>query len=199
MKFFFDTTRFSDLEDIRDLGILDGVTTELNALKRDGLIDEVVIEQFYQKWTAITTGDICISIIGTNFADLVAEGEWIAGWGPNLVIGIAMSRTGLKAIRQLSERGVRTCAVVHTTGQALLAARAGASYVSVPVEEIDKLNGNGIAIIEQIAEIFAIQGLESELLAGAMRNTEQIIAVAQAGADVVACTSELITALLEHH
>jgi transaldolase len=197
MKFFIDTTRLSDFDDIRDAGILDGVTINLNDLKREGVIDEVVIQQFYQECSAITSGDICISVIGTDFADLLAEGEWLAGWGPNLVVGLTMSRTGIRVIRQLSERGVRTCAVVHTTGQAILAARAGASYVSVPVGEIDKLNRNGIAMIEQIAEIFAIQGLESELMAGAMRNAGQIIAVAQAGADVVACSPELFTALLE--
>lgn len=197
MKFFIDTARLSDFEDIRDAGILDGATTDLKALAREGITDEAAIQQFYQKLSAITTGDICLSIIGTDFANLVAEGEWLAGLGPNLVVTVTMSRTGIKVIRQLSDRGVRTCAVAHTTGQAILAARAGASYVSVPIGKINDLNREGIAVIEQIVEIFAIQGLESEVLAGAIRNPGQIIAAAKAGADVVACSPEMITALLE--
>jgi transaldolase len=153
----------------------------------------------YKAICEITDGDVSAEVISTEFEGMVAEGEKLAALAPNIVVKIPMIKDGIKAIRYLTDKGIRTnCTLVFSAGQAILAAKAGATYLSPFIGRIDDINWDGMQLIEQIAEIYAIQGFETEILAASIRSSKHIVDAARLGADVVTCPLDAILGLLKH-
>lgn len=199
MKFFIDTASLSDIREAKDLGILDGVTTNPSLMAKEGIVGEENVLNHYRAICEITGGDVSAEVISTDFAGMVAEGEKLAALAPNIVVKIPMIKAGVKAIRHLSDQGIRTnCTLVFSAGQAILAAKAGATYLSPFIGRIDDINWEGMDLIEQIAEIYALQGFETEILAASIRSSKHIVDAARAGADVVTCPLSAILGLLKH-
>lgn len=199
MKFFVDTASLSDIQEANDLGILDGVTTNPSLMAKEGISGEKNVLQHYKEICKITDGDVSAEVISTDFAGMIKEGEQLAGLAPNIVVKIPMIKEGVKAIRYLTDKGIRTnCTLVFSAGQAILAAKAGATYLSPFIGRIDDINWEGMHLIEQIAEIYAVQGFETEILAASIRSSKHIVDAARAGADVVTCPLDAILGLLKH-
>jgi transaldolase len=199
MKFFIDTASLQDIREAKDLGILDGVTTNPSLMAKEGISGEANIMAHYQAICEITDGDVSAEVISTDFQGMIEEGERLAKLAPNIVVKIPMIKEGIKAIRYLTDHGIRTnCTLVFSAGQAILAAKAGATYLSPFIGRVDDINWDGINLIEQIAEIYAIQGFETEILAASIRNAKHIVDAARSGADVVTCPLSAITGLLNH-
>lgn len=199
MKFFVDTASLQDIREAKDLGILDGVTTNPSLMAKEGISGEENILAHYQAICEITDGDVSAEVISTDFEGMIAEGERLAQLAPNIVVKIPMIKEGIKAIRYLTDRGIRTnCTLVFSAGQAILAAKAGATYLSPFIGRVDDINWDGVQLIEQIAEIYAIQGFETEILAASIRNAKHIVDAARSGADVVTCPLNAILGLLKH-
>lgn len=199
MKFFIDTASLQDIREAKDLGILDGVTTNPSLMAKEGISGEANIMAHYQAICEITDGDVSAEVISTDFQGMIEEGERLAKLAPNIVVKIPMIKEGIKAIRHLTDQGIRTnCTLVFSPGQAILAAKAGATYLSPFIGRVDDINWDGIQLIEQIAEIYAIQGFETEILAASIRNSKHIVDAARSGADVVTCPLSAITGLLKH-
>lgn len=199
MKFFVDTASLSDIREAKDLGILDGVTTNPSLMAKEGISGEENVLNHYKAICEITDGDVSAEVISTDFEGMIAEGEKLADLAPNIVVKIPMIKDGVKAIRHLTDKGIRTnCTLVFSAGQAILAAKAGATYLSPFIGRIDDITWDGIQLIEQIAEIYAVQGFETEILAASIRNAKHIVDAARAGADVVTCPLDAILGLLKH-
>ncbi|HKK75883.1 MAG TPA: fructose-6-phosphate aldolase [Saprospiraceae bacterium] len=199
MKFFVDTASLSDIQEAQDLGILDGVTTNPSLMAKEGISGEENVLNHYKEICKITDGDVSAEVISTDFEGMIAEGEKLAALAPNIVVKIPMIKEGVKAIRYLTDKGIRTnCTLIFSAGQAILAAKAGATYLSPFIGRIDDINWEGMDLIEQIAEIYAVQGFETEILAASIRSSKHIVDAARAGADVVTCPLEAILGLLKH-
>ena len=153
----------------------------------------------YKDICEIVDGDVSAEVISTNFEGMVAEGEKLAAIHENIVVKVPMIKDGIKAIRYFSDRGIRTnCTLVFSAGQAILAAKAGATYLSPFIGRIDDMNWDGMELIKQIAEIYAVQGYETQILAASIRNPLHIVKSAQFGADVVTCPLSAILGMLKH-
>lgn len=199
MKFFIDTANLEHIREARDLGILDGVTTNPSLMAKEGISGTANIRRHYEAICAITDGDVSAEVIATDYEGIVAEGTELATIAPNIVVKVPMIREGIKAIRHFSDQGIRTnCTLVFSAGQAILAAKAGATYLSPFIGRIDDTNWEGMAMIREIAEIYAIQGYDTEILAASIRNSLHIVDAAKAGADVVTCPLNAILGLLRH-
>lgn len=199
MKFFIDTANLEHIREARDLGILDGVTTNPSLMAKEGISGTANIRRHYVAICAITDGDVSAEVIATDYEGIVAEGTELATIAPNIVVKVPMIREGIKAIRHFSDQGIRTnCTLVFSAGQAILAAKAGATYLSPFIGRIDDTNWEGMALIREIAEIYAIQGYDTEILAASIRNSLHIVDAAKAGADVVTCPLNAILGLLRH-
>ena len=199
MKFFVDTASLSEIREAKDLGILDGVTTNPSLMAKEGISGEENVMAHYKAICEITDGDVSAEVISTDFEGMIAEGEKLAQLAPNIVVKIPMIKDGIKAIRYLTDRGIRTnCTLVFSPGQAILAAKAGATYLSPFIGRIDDINWDGMQLIENVAEIYAIQGFETEILAASIRNAKHIVDAAKSGADVVTCPLKAILGLLKH-
>jgi transaldolase len=199
MKFFVDTASLSDIREAKDLGILDGVTTNPSLMAKEGISGAENVLNHYKAICEITDGDVSAEVIATDFAGMIAEGEQLAALAPNIVVKIPMIKDGVKAIRYLTDKGIRTnCTLVFSPGQAILAAKAGATYLSPFIGRIDDITWDGMQLIEQVAEIYAVQGFETEILAASIRNAKHIVDAASAGADVVTCPLNAILGLLKH-
>ncbi len=199
MKFFVDTASLAEIREAKDLGILDGVTTNPSLMAKEGISGEDNVMAHYKAICEITDGDVSAEVISTDFEGMIAEGEKLAQLAPNIVVKIPMIKDGIKAIRYLTDRGIRTnCTLVFSPGQAILAAKAGATYLSPFVGRIDDINWDGMQLIENVAEIYAIQGFETEILAASIRNSKHIVDAAKYGADVVTCPLKAILGLLKH-
>lgn len=199
MKFFVDTASLSDIQEAQDLGILDGVTTNPSLMAKEGISGEENVLNHYKEICKITDGDVSAEVISTDFEGMIAEGEKLAALAPNIVVKIPMIKEGVKAIRYLTDKGIRTnCTLVFSAGQAILAAKAGATYLSPFIGRIDDINWEGMDLIEHIAEIYAVQGFETEILAASIRSSKHIVDAARAGADVVTCPLDAILGLLKH-
>ena len=199
MKFFIDTASLQDIEVAHDLGILDGVTTNPSLMHKEGVSGEKNILEHYRKICDIVQGDVSAEVIATDFEGIIKEGQVLAELAPNIVVKVPMIKEGIKAIRWFSDNGIKTnCTLVFSPGQAILAAKAGATYLSPFIGRIDDINWDGIALIKEIAEIYAIQGYDTEILAASIRNSRHIVQSAQAGADVVTCPLSAILGLLKH-
>lgn len=199
MKFFIDTASLDQIKEARDLGILDGVTTNPSLMAKEGITGTENIIDHYRKIAELVDGDVSAEVISTDFDGMVKEGEKLADIAPNIVVKVPMIKEGVKAISYFTENGIRTnCTLVFSAGQAILAAKAGATYLSPFIGRIDDINWEGMDLIRQIAEIYAIQGYETEILAASIRSSKHIVEAAQSGADVVTCPLSAITGLLKH-
>lgn len=199
MKFFVDTASLEQIQEAHDLGILDGVTTNPSLMAKEGIKGQDNILDHYAKICEIVPGDVSAEVISTDFDGIVEEGERLAKIASNIVVKVPMIKEGIKALSYFRDNGIRTnCTLVFSAGQAILAAKAGATYLSPFIGRIDDINWDGMGLIEQIAEIYAIQGFETEILAASVRNGKHIVDAARAGADVVTCPLSSMLGLLKH-
>jgi transaldolase len=199
MKFFIDTANIDQIKEAQSLGILDGVTTNPSLMAKEGIKGQVNIFKHYKTICDLVDGDVSAEVIATDFAGMVKEGEILAEIDEKIVVKIPMIPDGVKAIRYLSEKGIRTnCTLVFSAGQALLAAKAGATYVSPFIGRLDDINWDGLQLISQIVHIYTMYGYETEVLAASIRNPLHIVRCAEAGADVVTCPLSAITGLFNH-
>ena len=199
MKFFIDTANLDQIKEANDLGILDGVTTNPSLMAKEGIKGQDAIMQHYKTIAEIVKGDVSAEVISTDFDGIIAEGKKLAAIRPNIVVKVPMIKDGVKAMKWFSDNNIKTnCTLVFSAGQAILAAKAGAHYVSPFIGRIDDGGWDGVQHIEQIANIYSIQGFETEILAASIRSTLHIIKCAEAGADVCTCPLESILGLLKH-
>ena len=199
MKFFIDTANLAQIKEAKELGILDGVTTNPTLMAKEGIKGEEAIAHHYKTICELVEGDISAEVLSTDFATIVEEGKKLAAIHPNIVVKVPMIKDGVKAIKWFADNGIRTnCTLIFSAGQAILAAKAGASYVSPFIGRIDDSGWDGVQLIEQIANIFAIQQIKTEVFAASIRNANHIIQCAEAGADVCTCPLDSILSLLKH-
>ena len=199
MKFFVDTASLDQIKEANAFGILDGVTTNPSLMAKEGITGQDNIYKHYKTIAELVDGDVSAEVIATDFDSIVEEGKKLADIAPNIVVKVPMIKDGVKALSYFRDNGIRTnCTLVFSAGQAILAAKAGATYLSPFVGRIDDINWDGMALIEQIAEIYAIQGYETEILAASIRSSKHIVEAAQAGADVFTCPLSAVMGLLKH-
>ncbi len=199
MKFFIDTANLDQIREANDLGILDGVTTNPTLMAKEGIRGEENITKHYKTISDLVKGDVSAEVISTDFDGIVAEGKKLAKINPNIVVKVPMIKEGVKAMKWFTDNNIRTnCTLVFSAGQAILAAKAGAAYVTPFIGRIDDSNWDGVQLIEQIANIYAIQGYETEILAASIRSSLHIVQCAEAGADVITSPLEPILGLLKH-
>ena len=199
MKFFIDTANINDILEAKDLGILDGVTTNPSLMAKEGIAGEENIRAHYQKICEIVPGDVSAEVIATDFEGITREGSELASLAQNIVVKVPMIKDGVKALNWFAERDIRTnCTLVFSAGQAILAAKAGATYLSPFVGRIDDINWDGISLIKQISQIYRLQKFETQILSASIRSARHIILSAEAGADVVTCPLKSIMGLLKH-
>jgi transaldolase len=199
MKFFIDTANLDQIKEANELGILDGVTTNPSLMAKEGIKGEAAVMQHYLTICEMVDGDISAEVISTDFDGMVAEGKKLAALHKNIVVKVPMIKEGIKAIKWFTDNGIRTnCTLVFSAGQAILAAKAGASYVSPFLGRIDDSGWDGMDLIHQIRQIYSIQGYKTEILAASIRNPNHIIKCAEAGADVCTCPLPSILGLLKH-
>jgi len=199
MKFFIDTANLAQIKEANDLGILDGVTTNPSLMAKEGIKGEAAVLKHYVDICNIVDGDVSAEVIATTFNEMIAEGEKLASLHENIVVKIPMIKEGIKAIKYLSSKGIRTnCTLVFSAGQAILAAKAGATYISPFVGRLDDISFDGIQLIAEIAQIFAVQGYQTQILAASIRNPVHIVKSAEVGAHVITSPLSSILALLKH-
>lgn len=199
MKFFIDTANLDQIREAQALGILDGVTTNPSLMAKEGIKGKDAIMKHYVEICNIVDGPVSAEVISTDFEGMIAEGEILAALHDNIVVKVPMTKDGIKAIRYLSDKGIRTnCTLVFSAGQAILAAKAGATYVSPFIGRIDDTSVDGLDLIDQIVSIYHIHGFETKVLAASIRNTLHIVKCAELGADVVTSPLASILGLLYH-
>lgn len=199
MKFFIDTANLDQIKEAQDLGVLDGVTTNPSLMAKEGIKGQNNILKHYVDICNITTGDVSAEVIATDFDGMVKEGEILADLHERIVVKIPMIKDGIKAIKYFSDKGIRTnCTLVFSAGQALLAAKAGATYVSPFVGRLDDVSTDGMRLIEEIRVIFDNYAYETQILAASVRHPMHIIQCAQIGADVITAPLSAIMSLLNH-
>jgi transaldolase len=199
MKFFVDTANLAQIKEANDLGILDGVTTNPSLMAKEGIKGEAAINQHYLTICEMVQGDISAEVLSTDFASMVEEGKKLAAIHPNIVVKVPMIKDGVKAIKWFTDNGIRTnCTLVFSAGQAILAAKAGASYVSPFIGRIDDSGWDGMELIAQIRQIYDVQAFKTEILAASIRNGLHIVKAAELGADVCTCPLDSILSLLKH-
>jgi transaldolase len=199
MKFFIDTANLKEIKEAQDLGVLDGVTTNPSLMAKEGISGDENVKKHYKAICEIVDGNVSAEVISTDFDGMIKEGEMLAKLDPKIVVKVPMIKDGVKAIKYFTEKGIRTnCTLVFTAGQALLAAKAGASYVSPFVGRLDDIATDGLELIAQIRQIYDNYGYETEILAASVRHTMHLLKCAEIGADVVTCPLNVITSLLNH-
>ncbi len=199
MKFFIDTANLDQIREANDLGVLDGVTTNPSLMAKEGVKGEENIAAHYKAICDIVEGDVSAEVLGTTFEGMVEEGKKLAAIHPNIIVKVPMIKDGVKAIKWFTENGIKTnCTLVFSAGQAILAAKAGATYVSPFIGRIDDSGWDGMELIAQISNIYSIQGFKTEILAASIRSALHITKAAEAGADVCTCPLDSILGLLKH-
>jgi transaldolase len=199
MKFFIDTANLSQISEANDLGILDGVTTNPSLMAKEGIKGDAAIMQHYKDICELVDGDVSAEVFSVDFKGMVEEGQKLAAIHPNIVVKVPMIKDGVKAIKWFTENNIRTnCTLIFSAGQAILAAKAGASYLSPFLGRIDDGNWDGIELISQIRHIYDIQGFRTEILAASIRSSLHIVRAAEAGADICTCPLDSILGLLKH-
>ena len=199
MKFFIDTANLAEIQEAQDMGILDGVTTNPSLMAKEGISGTENIMNHYRAICAIVDGDVSAEVISTDFDGMIKEGEALAELDPKIVVKVPMILEGVKAIRYFSDRGIKTnCTLIFSAGQALVAAKAGATYVSPFIGRLDDISTDGIALIDSIRLIFDNYGYETEILAASIRHPMHILQFAEIGADVMTGPLSAIHALLKH-
>ena len=199
MKFFIDTANLDQIREAQQLGVLDGVTTNPSLMAKEGITGESNIRDHYVKICEIVEGDVSAEVISTDFDNMVKEGEILADLHPQIVVKVPMIKEGVKALKHFSDNGIRTnCTLVFSPGQALLAAKAGATYVSPFIGRLDDISTDGLELIEKIRLIYDNYNYETEILAASVRHTMHIIECAEIGADVITGPLSAIAGLLKH-
>ncbi len=197
MKFFIDTANLDEIREAQDLGVLDGVTTNPSLTAKEEITGDIL--KHYKDICDIVDDNVSAEVISTTFSEMVAEGKKLAAIDDKIVVKIPMIKDGVKAISALAVEGVRTnCTLIFNAGQAILAAKAGASYVSPFIGRLDDISSDGLALIEQIVGIFDNYGFETEVLAASIRHNMHLIECAEIGADVATCPLNVIMGLLKH-
>ncbi|HMS68648.1 MAG: fructose-6-phosphate aldolase [Saprospiraceae bacterium] len=199
MLFFIDTANLDQIKEANDLGILDGVTTNPSLMAKEGITGQANIIKHYVDICNIVDGPVSAEVISTDFNGIIEEGKRLADLHDNIVVKVPMIKDGIKAIAWFTEHDIATnCTLVFSAGQAILAAKAGATFLSPFIGRVDDTNWDGVSLIKDIAEIYAIQGYETSILAASIRNSKHIVDCAKAGADVVTCPLSAILGLLKH-
>jgi len=199
MQFFIDTANLDQIQEAKELGMLDGVTTNPSLMAKEGISGTDNVLNHYKKICDITTGDVSAEVIATDFAGIIEEGKRLAEIADNIVVKVPMILEGIKAIRWFTDNGISTnCTLVFSPGQAILAAKAGATYLSPFIGRIDDITWDGMTLIKDIAEIYAIQGYMTNILAASVRSPLHIVQAAKNGADVVTCPLSAIKGLANH-
>ncbi|WPQ65098.1 fructose-6-phosphate aldolase [Chitinophaga sancti] len=199
MKFFIDTANLAQIKEAHDLGVLDGVTTNPSLMAKEGIKGEANILKHYADICELVDGPISAEVLSTDFKSMVEEGKKLAAIHPNIVVKVPMIKDGVKALKYFTDNGIRTnCTLVFSAGQAILAAKAGATFVSPFIGRIDDSAWDGVELIAQIAQIYSIQGFKTEILAASIRNALHIVKCAEAGADICTCPLDSILGLLKH-
>ena len=199
MKFFIDTANLEMIQEAQDLGILDGVTTNPSLMAKEGISGSKNIVNHYKKICEIVDGDVSAEVISTDFDGMVKEGEALAKLHSNIVVKVPIIKDGIKAIKYFSDKGIKTnCTLIFSAGQALLAAKAGATYVSPFIGRLDDVSTDGMDLIAQIREIYDNYMFDTEILAASVRHPMHIIQCAEIGADIMTGPLSAITALLNH-
>ncbi len=199
MKFFIDTANLDQIKEAQALGVLDGVTTNPSLMAKEGITGKENIINHYKKICEIVDGDVSAEVISTDFDGIVKEGEALADLHPQIVVKVPMIRDGVKALRYFSDKGIKTnCTLVFSAGQALLAAKAGATYVSPFIGRLDDISTDGLGLIQEIRLIYDNYGFETQILAASIRHTMHIMDCAKIGADVMTGPLSAIDGLLKH-
>ncbi|HRI27471.1 MAG TPA: fructose-6-phosphate aldolase [Chitinophagales bacterium] len=199
MKFFIDTANLQEIKEANELGILDGVTTNPSLIAKEGIKGLDNILQHYEKICKIVEGDVSAEVVSLDYNGMIREGEQLAEIADNIVVKVPMTKDGIKAISYFTQNGISTnCTLVFSAGQAILAAKAGATYVSPFIGRIDDISWDGMSLIEQLVSIYGTCGYDTEILAASIRNPLHIVKCAEAGADVVTCPLSSIMGLLNH-
>ncbi|MBL6606942.1 MAG: fructose-6-phosphate aldolase [Bacteroidetes bacterium] len=199
MKFFIDTANLDQIKEAQNLGVLDGVTTNPSLMAKEGITGREAILKHYVAICEIVTGDVSAEVIATDFEGMVKEGEELAALHPQIVVKVPMIKEGVKAIKYFSDKGIRTnCTLVFSAGQALLAAKAGATYVSPFIGRLDDISTDGLTLIEEIRLIYDNYGFDTQILAASVRHTMHVLACAKIGADVMTGPLSSIEGLLNH-
>ncbi len=199
MKFFIDTANLDQIKEANDLGILDGVTTNPSLMAKEGIKGAEAVNNHYKTICEMVDGDVSAEVVTTEFKTIIEEGKKLAAIHKNIVVKVPMIPEGIKAIKWFSDNGIRTnCTLIFSAGQAILASKAGAAYVSPFIGRIDDSGWDGVELIAQIAHIFEVQGYDTEILAASIRSPLHIIKCAEAGADICTCPLESILGLTKH-
>ena len=199
MKFFIDTANLEQIKEAQDLGILDGVTTNPSLMAKEGITGEENVINHYKAICAIVDDKVSAEVISTTYDEIIKEGEALAALNPKIVVKVPMIKDGVKAIKYFSSKGIKTnCTLIFSAGQALLAAKAGATYVSPFLGRLDDISTDGLTLIEDIRLIFDNYGYPTQILAASIRGPLHIVACAKLGADVITAPLAAITALLKH-
>lgn len=199
MKFFIDTANLNEIKEAYDLGVLDGVTTNPSLMAKEGISGNDNIRAHYKAICKIVDANVSAEVIATDFEGILKEGRELAKIDDKIVVKVPMIKDGVKAIKKFSSEGIRTnCTLIFSAGQAILAAKAGASYVSPFIGRLDDVGHDGLDLIAQMVNIYNNYGFETEILAASIRHTIHLLQCAELGADVVTCPLSVITGLLKH-
>jgi len=199
MQFFIDTANLDQIKEAKDLGILDGVTTNPSLMAKEGITGKKNILRHYVDICKIVEGPVSAEVISTDFAGMIEEGKILADLHNDIVVKVPMIKEGIKAISWFTDHDIATnCTLVFSSGQAIIAAKAGATYLSPFIGRVEDINWDGVGLIKDIAEIYAVQGYDTYILAASIRNSKHIVDCARAGADVVTCPLSAILGLLKH-
>ena len=199
MKFFIDTANLDQIAEAQALGILDGVTTNPSLMAKEGITGAENIKNHYKKICEIVTGDVSAEVISTDFDGMIREGEELAALHPQIVVKIPMIKDGVKAIKYFTDKGIKTnCTLIFSVGQALIAAKAGATYMSPFIGRLDDISTDGLGLIADIREIYDNYDFDTQILAASVRHTMHIIECAKLGADVMTGPLKAIEGLIKH-
>lgn len=199
MKFFIDTANLAQIKEAHDLGVLDGVTTNPSLMAKEGVVGKQAIHDHYKKICEISDGDVSAEVIATDYDGMLKEAAELVKIHPRIVVKIPMIKEGVKAIKYLSGKGIKVnCTLIFSAGQAILAAKAGATYISPFIGRLDDISYDGLELIQQIRIIFDNYSISTQILAASIRHPIHIIKCAEIGADVATCPLSSILALLKH-
>ncbi|MBN8578184.1 MAG: fructose-6-phosphate aldolase [Cyclobacteriaceae bacterium] len=199
MKFFIDTANLNEIKEAYDLGVLDGVTTNPSLMAKEGIAGPEKVKAHYKAICNIVDNNVSAEVIATDLDGILKEGKELAKIDDKIVVKVPMIKDGIKAIKKFTSEGIRTnCTLVFSPGQAILAAKAGASYLSPFIGRLDDISQDGLDFIAQVRLIYDNYGYGTEILAASVRHTIHLIKCAEIGADVVTCPLNVITALLKH-
>lgn len=199
MKFFIDTANLAQIEEANNLGVLDGVTTNPSLMAKEGIKGEENVKNHYLKICSIVNGPVSAEVISTEFDGMIKEGIELAALHPNIVVKVPCTKDGIRAVKHFTDNGIQTnCTLVFSVGQALLAAKAGATYVSPFVGRLDDISSSGIELVAKIVDMYSTYGYKTQVLAASIRSTQHIIDCVEVGADVATCPLSAILGLLKH-